>query len=547
MTIPRIDIKYQDIPSLYEQYGSLSAIQRSTGASWGLVKRRYNKAVEAGLMDMTPQGRKRNEHYKAPTAKQRAKAMKTRKERHHSFILTSAQNNTEVHAATWKTLLGIAAYEDAKLYVSTFLYSKRGLGQSNDKAQLKVSGPHQPREEIWFDHNVVPYINNDRVEIAKGLVWCGELNILPTASRPLSGLEVYTGRASMVVPHVRLAMESIPTVGGSGAKLNFTTGTVTQRNYIQRKEGFKAEFHHSYGALLVEVDEDGQWWARQLNADSEGVIYDLDRRFDGDTVTTGNRVEALNLGDTHVDNLDPVVDACTFQSGGMVDTLQPKYLFVHDVLDFSRRSHHKLKDPYAMLKQHALGKESIKAEVEDVRLWLLTRLRKDMQIVVVDSNHDRHLDRWLMENDGRRDPVNAVFWGQLNAIKTNHIMEYGEEPSMLAALLSGIHPLVTVLGGDESFVICPKHHGGIECGMHGDRGANGARGSARQFAKMGRRSNVGHSHSASIVDGCYQAGTNSKLQLDYNHGPSSWSHSDIVTYPNGKRAIITIFNGKWRA
>ena len=56
-----------------------------------------------------------------------------------------------------------------------------------------------------------------------------------------------------------------------------------------------------------------------------------------------------------------------------------------------------------------------------------------------------------------------------------------------------------------------------------------------------------HTHQAGIYDGVYTAVTSSVLDLGYNRGPSSWSHSHIVTYANGKRAIITIWNGKWRA
>jgi hypothetical protein len=97
---------------------------------------------------------------------------------------------------------------------------------------------------------------------------------------------------------------------------------------------------------------------------------------------------------------------------------------------------------------------------------------------------------------------------------------------------------------DESFLICDKK---IECGLHGDLGSNGSRGSANSLSKIGRRSNVGHSHSAGIWDGLYVAGTSTEFRMGYNHGPSSWTHSHIITYPNGKRAIITMFEGAWRA
>jgi hypothetical protein len=43
------------------------------------------------------------------------------------------------------------------------------------------------------------------------------------------------------------------------------------------------------------------------------------------------------------------------------------------------------------------------------------------------------------------------------------------------------------------------------------------------------------------------AGTSSKLDVGYNTGPSSWTHSHIVTYENGKRAVITLYAGSWRA
>ena len=95
---------------------------------------------------------------------------------------------------------------------------------------------------------------------------------------------------------------------------------------------------------------------------------------------------------------------------------------------------------------------------------------------------------------------------------------------------------------DDSFIV----HG-IEQGLHGHRGPNGARGNAKGFRSIGRKVNIGHSHSAGIIDGVYVAGVSGLLDMDYNKGPSSWSHSHILTYTNGKRTIITMKNGKWRA
>ena len=113
----------------------------------------------------------------------------------------------------------------------------------------------------------------------------------------------------------------------------------------------------------------------------------------------------------------------------------------------------------------------------------------------------------------------------------------------------GLGPDVLFLGLDDSYVICTDDNGmgGIECGMHGHIGPNGSRGSPLGLSKMGRKANTGHTHSATIMDGLYVAGTFTRLSLNYNKGPSSWSHTFIVTYENGKRTLVTIQNGQWRA
>jgi hypothetical protein len=95
-------------------------------------------------------------------------------------------------------------------------------------------------------------------------------------------------------------------------------------------------------------------------------------------------------------------------------------------------------------------------------------------------------------------------------------------------------------------MICNDEGEGIECGSHGDLGINGSRGSINAFQKAGTRYNIGHSHSANIKDGVCQSGTSGKTDKGYNRGITSWSHSLITTYPNGKRTIITIKNGKYR-
>ena len=538
----------KDIPVLYKECGSLRAIGRKKGLSIGIVQRAYRKAVDLGLCSHTPMGAKTKEqrvHPSIPAAKQRVKALKTGRMRSSVYIVTDAQNNTNVHEKLWANLVELAANDGATILVGCTYYHKRGFGTRHD------IGPKAKRDqdEIWFDPKVVPYIKTERVEIAKGLVWCGELtNILPTADRPLSGLENYTGRKSTIVPHTHLALQSIPGVGGSGAKLNYTTGAVTLRNYITSKAGYKAEFHHTYGALLVETDDEGHWWVRQLVADSDGTIHDLDRMVKDGKVTTGHRVEAITHGDIHIEQVDPVVKRVVFGKGGVMDALRPRHQFIHDLIDMYPRGHHIKDDPYKGILRYERKMDSVEAAVDQGRDFLRNIFCKDTTTHVVPSNHDRHLARWLAENDGRKDPVNANYWSYLNNEVVSYIKQHKQEPDVLSLAISLREEVAHFIPPDGSYVICKDFGDGIECGLHYDQGVNGARGSLRGFSRMiGRRSNGGHSHSCGIDGGAWQAGTYSLLQLEYNHGPSSWSHSFIITHENSKRQIVTIFNGKWRA
>jgi hypothetical protein len=83
--------------------------------------------------------------------------------------------------------------------------------------------------------------------------------------------------------------------------------------------------------------------------------------------------------------------------------------------------------------------------------------------------------------------------------------------------------------------------------MHGDKGASGQRGSIAGFSNLVDKVVVGHSHTPGIIGGAYQVGTSSRLKLDYTSGPSSWMNTHCLVYTSGKRQLINVINGKWKA
>jgi len=553
-----------------EKHGSLKAVARQTNTGWKKVHALYDEALIQQLIEPIRPGRKTREHiaevkngdYKPQRRRPRRggkiKAMRTKKlaplphkGKIHRYFFTCAQNNTNLHEGFWTNLQALAKHYDARICVSRFSYYKDGSG---DKAAWMNNERFKAVRDFKWDDRLTPFLMDQRMEVAPGLVFCGEANESPTTANPLAGKKVLTGRKSMILPHTTIGLEPVAAMKGEGTKLNFTTGTVTLRNYIQRAAGLKAEFHHAYGALLIEVDSEGNWWPHQINADSTGTIYHLTLRVKDGEVTDGHRIKALTGGDVHVDNIDPEVDAATWGEGGLVDMLQPEYQFIHDVLDFSRRGHHNIKNSHVMHLRYIEHKESVRTEFDDVGKFLEHAARPFTKTIVVNSNHDRHPERWLTEVDGRKDPVNAEFWSALNdavfkwqrvnGVKADVLVE----GMKLVGWTSKLKKLgVSFLPEDESFIICKDAGGGIECGLHFDRGADGARGSARAIANSGRKANGGHSHSPRITGGAYQGGTSSKRRLEYVHGLSSHTHAHIITYQNGKRSIAFFWAGRFFA
>lgn len=451
------------------------------------------------------------------------------------YLVTVAQNNTPVHPAFWRNLLAYRDYLDAELMAARCTYDKNRFRTARS---VKSGQRASDGDAAWYDPKVRPYICDEgdrgRHQLAPGLLFCAEMNILPTKVRPLSGLETYSGAASGIFPHTKMALESVPTGNGERTKFNYTTGACTQRNYVQKTAGQKAEFHHCYGALVIEVASDGRWWVRQLNADESGTFYDLTVRVKNGVVTEGHRVQTISWGDVHATEIDPDVEDMNWGEDGILDCLQPRHQFLHDLFSFANGAGHHERGKFSTrLKKHVRG-ESVERDIQVTARFLDRAKRPFCETVVVKSNHDVHPERWLDEADFREDLTNAEVFleaqlARVRAIKT-------EEPwaflpwAMDRAGVTGVR----FLGVNDSLVIR-----GVEYAWHGHLGPNGARGSTANLLKTCRKGTKGHDHQATIRDGLYSGGV-CQLDMDYAQGPSSWSVSHVVQYDNGKRAIVTI-------
>ena len=453
------------------------------------------------------------------------------------YIITAAQNNTKVNKVFWDRLNDLAGFYNANIIVCPFTYSPQ-------TSLTKVDEP-------WYDPEVQEFLVSDRIQLAPGLVLCAEVTrTLPTAVNPLSGYETYTGRASSIFPHAKIALQTIPSMKDEQTKFMYTTGAVTKHNYSKTKAGFKGEFHHAYGALIVEVSAEG-WWVRQLNADSQNRIYDLDICADEDGVTYGNTAAALVYGDFHAAEIDPEVLASTWSGDeALVDFLQPEYQILHDFFDMRSRPWQDELSFHRQLEKHVKKQESVKDEIDEAHRMYVDYVHRDFaQSVFVRSNHDIKIEKWLNTADYRRDLINAEFFLEAQLEKVRAIVNDVKRFNVFewAMRLRGIPDNVIFLQEDDSFIICKNKGGGIECGQHGHLGPNGSKGTPRGLAKMARKQFIGDKHSPCIVDGLYTVGTCTGRDVAYTRGPSSWSPTHGVAYENGKRALLTMWAGRFYA
>jgi hypothetical protein len=463
------------------------------------------------------------------------------------FILTAAQDETPVFLPFWENLLAYARDLGAEVMVGGFTYQK-GLFED-----------HAARSAV-FAEAVQPYLRHDQVALGADIVFCAEMNTLPTAVRPLSGLDTYTQGRWGVFPHAKIQLVSVPTHFTRHPAMLMTTGACTVANYVGKKAGLKAAFHHIFGATLVEIAADGLVFCRQISATDDGAFQDLDARVRGGVVTRGHRVEAITPGDIHIEKIDPVVartlwglevETMAKACDGLVDHLRPRFQFMHDLIDFTARNHHRRGDHAFRFALHVAGEAAIDQAFDRGARFLRASARDFCQSVVIPSNHNDAFPRWLREADPRLDEVNALLWFDANAALYRAIQD-GDQAFDVVRWALARHDVraledIAFPPRDASFLIC-QDAGGIENIYHGDKGPNGARGTPQALIRVSSRLNTAHTHAAGILDGIYTAGLSGKMDQGYNaDAPSSWSHSLIVTYPNSRRTIVTLRAGRYRA
>ena len=456
-------------------------------------------------------------------------------------VVTCAQNNTPASPA-FRTLQRYCHDRGAKLHVIPLSYKTA-------TPRTEHLGRDSEDSVIWWDTKFDGYkmMPGSSIEIANGHGVIIANQIQMTAVNPVQGYESIGGDKWVFLGHPQVQMRTTATAAHKRPKLVYTSGAMTEKNYREGTAGAKGDFHHSIAATVIEVC--GQdMHVRQLNADAKHCIYDIWGKWTPTKSLPLESVAGIVTGDEHEQFYSPFVKANTYSEEGMVHVLKAERVVRHDVLDFWSRNHHHDGDPIINFVKHHSGTNSVERELDNCVSHLdeTSPFGKPWfkENAIVAANHPEALMKWLKRADVRSDPENALIYHKLWTVlyEAARMTAAGAEtldPFEWYVKQSAEHPH-RFIGRDEEYLIA-----GIDCGQHGDVGANGARGSAKAFAKAANKMMIGHAHTSAIEKGVYQVGHGTD-GMNYARGHSGWMNTNGVIYPNGKRTLVHILDGGWR-
>ena len=451
------------------------------------------------------------------------------------YVLTSAQNNTLVDPTFFKSLVRYCKVNEARLLIARVTYNKTGFINDDDN-------------ELWYDPAVLPYLIEGHISLSDRIHFICDANVLPTAKNPLTGFSGITKPGvSAVIPTMKIALKCEAALKGVKSKVLLGTGTVTQRNYIHRRAGSVAAIEHSIGALFIDSSKELPEMRHLEQMEGYKYFYDEHAKYMPTcTKPATGHISGFQPGDIHAEKMSKTALS---ELIGFIEKYEPNNLFIHDLMDFSSRNHHNVKDcafiHKTMLKGATVEKDINKTvQVLDA---LIDALPKLSIAHIIESNHDLAINTWLKNTDFKQDPINAKVYLKCMLALYEHQEVSDDDFNMLEYVYHAIGS-----GSFSSNGFCPdlkNNHlifhktdesvmlSGVEMGNHGHNGVNGARGNPVSFRALGTPMNTGHTHSPAINGRVYTSGCN-ELEMGYNLGASSWRVGHILTFANGQRQII---------
>jgi hypothetical protein len=427
------------------------------------------------------------------------------------YIITSAQYNAGVNKA--------------------LLVNMRNFAKKHNVEQILVF-PMRGKyiEEERLSPDLLEFELVDKMKLNNNLM-LKTINGLPQQIDPFFGLAGKFSRDySHIIPSPKIRYKSIAN-NSKFPRAIMSTGAITRPNYkMHTRIGQLANEQHQFGFVYVEIVNNTIFNARQIEATAKGDFHYLTEKYYGGKILK-ERPEALVLGDWHTGQTSPKVRKITIE---MLKDIKPKRVVFHDIFDGKSISHHEDGNLLSELRAVRDATQFLEKEVNAVykEIIFFANTFKDIQFIVVRSNHDDFLERYLQEKRFVYHPNNFLFSCEI----IPKLVDQKAIPLQEALKLIGNIPSnVRFIQEDESYRVR-----GVELGVHGHRGSNGSKGSPKLFSRLNLRTITGHTHTPELLANAIVVGTSTKLRLPYTHGASSWLNAHGILYSSGKYGLITL-------
>lgn len=457
--------------------------------------------------------------------------------KHKRFVITTAVSGQQAHQGFMGSLR---------------LYCKQ------NNAKLLILPSHDPAHNMdnEIDWHFDPTILEDDLVFEETSLnsnfFISGIRVTAKQINPITGLnELSQTKGSFISASPKQFLEFDAVSASKFPHARMTSGACTISNYAStrgnsQRSSYIANFQHVIGAVIIEIKDDNIYHFRQVQAAGDGSFCDLGMEYGPkkSKKLSGDEAPVLVMGDYHAGEHDEsAVGAWT----EMINQLGIQEVVFHDMFNGASINHHEEHDIMNRAERIRKGLHSLETEltITSNEFDRILGLKSVKSAIVVKSNHDDFIDRWVRPFKFAKDAVNAEF-GTLLAGEIIQASKKGIRKDFFKTALELNGPpknmsKIKWLSADEDYVV-----GGIHLGAHGDRSANGARGSIKGLAKCYPKCVVGHSHTPGIFKGAFQVGTTSLLRLGYNKGSSSWVHCSCLVYRNGQRQLINSINGAWK-
>lgn len=447
-------------------------------------------------------------------------------------FVTAAQNETGYNREVFASIIKYKEFLEGKGFKVELVVIP--CKYRNPTTRREYENYERPTD--WWDYDLRPYLYFNKLQFGDVMISANS-RVVPTAQNPLSGYEVLASGRHLILGHPRIHFKTLPRFYGDPLHTMVSTGYITYKNYSLSKAGDKGFEHHSYGFTIIEKDTPNKCLIpRPIKINSDGSFTDIKFEVTPEEVREVNSCKAYIPGDIHHEQLDHAKWGVTLD---IMNKLNPEKVVLHDVLDGNRFNHHNSKDMYTQRRLVVENKYLIRDEVDaaiDFCADLQSNIMCDLKIV--QSNHDDFLDRFVNEFNWKRDLHNSdAYLDYAKIQQTQNLSEHGNIFGYLINRETDAEYIPYWKGLSVS---------NYQIGHHGDKGINGARGSANSFARVNTKMIHGHSHSPMIKDGVTVVGVSCKLWQPYNSkGMSSWAHADSIIHNTGKNQLL-VYNDSYK-